>query len=69
MNEDMEKYEKLISLPHFEPKFHKRMPAEMRAAQFAPFSALTGLDDAISATVEIHNQEKDERLSDLSDEY
>jgi len=68
MNEDMEKYEKLIDLPHFEPKFHKRMPAEMRAAQFAPFSALTGLDDAISATAEIHNKEEDVKFSDLFDE-
>ena len=37
----------IINLPHWEPKNHKRMTMLERAAQFAPFSALTGYDAAI----------------------
>ncbi len=40
-------YEDIIDLPHYEPKRHARMPRINRAAQFAPFAALTGLDEAI----------------------
>ena len=40
-------YDDIIHLPHFEPKHHPRMSMESRAAQFAPFAALTGYEDAI----------------------
>lgn len=40
-------YGDIIHLPHFEPKNHKRMSLYKRAAQFAPFAALTGYGDAI----------------------
>ncbi len=45
----MGKYDDIIDLPHYEPR-HKRMPLANRAAQFAPFAALTGHDEAISET-------------------
>lgn len=45
MNKD--NYEDIINLPHYEPKYHKRMSIAKRAAQFAPFSALTGYDEEI----------------------
>lgn len=45
MNKD--NYEDIINLSHYEPKYHKRMSIEKRAAQFAPFSALTGYDEEI----------------------
>lgn len=35
-------YDDIIHLPHPEPKHHPRMSLEARAAQFAPFAALTG---------------------------
>ena len=35
-------YEDIINLPHPVSKRHKPMPVEDRAAQFAPFAALTG---------------------------
>ena len=41
-------YDDMLYLPHPEPKTHPRMPIETRAAQFAPFSALTGFDDAVN---------------------
>ena len=44
-------YDDIIDLPHFEPRRHLRMPAKERAAQFAPFAALTGFDKAINKTI------------------
>ena len=40
-------YDDIINLPHYEPKHHPRMSMWNRAAQFAPFAALTGYDTAI----------------------
>ena len=40
-------YEDIIHLPHYEPRNHPRMSPEKRAAQFAPFSALTGYGDKV----------------------
>ena len=41
------KYDDIIDLPHPEPQTHPRMPMRDRAAQFAPYAALTGYDAAI----------------------
>ena len=43
-------YDDIINLPHYEPKHHPRMSMWNRAAQFAPFAALTGYDAAIKDT-------------------
>ena len=43
-----DKYDDIINLPHYEPKYHPRMSQYQRAVQFAPFSALTGYEDAIN---------------------
>ena len=43
----MDNYDDIINLPHYEPKYHPRMSMLNRAAQFAPFAALTGYDAAI----------------------
>ena len=40
-------YDDIINQPHYEPKHHPRMSMWNRAAQFAPFAALTGYEDAI----------------------
>lgn len=50
----MEEYEDIINLPHWNPQRHPRMPRENRAAQFAPFAAVTGLDDAAADTALQH---------------
>ncbi len=47
-------YVDIINLPHWNPKFHKRMPSSERAAQFAPFAALTGFSDAIEKAEKEH---------------
>ena len=46
----MSKYEDILHLPHPEPKKHQRMTLENRAAQFSPFAALTGHNEAIKET-------------------
>jgi hypothetical protein len=43
-------YSDIIGLEHPTSRKHPRMAAEMRAAQFAPFAALTGYDEAIEET-------------------
>ena len=40
-------YEDIKNLPHYEPKYHPRMSSYQRAAQFAPFAALTGYEDLV----------------------
>ena len=52
--ENSKKYEDIINLPHWDPKFHKRMSNIDRAAQFAPFAALTGFSDAIEKAEKQH---------------
>lgn len=54
MNNDISKYEDIIDLPHHKSDVHPPMPMQNRAAQFAPFAALTGHDDAIRATENEH---------------
>ena len=45
----MDKYADIIDLPHPTSKRHPRMSMLERAAQFAPFAALTGYGDVIDA--------------------
>ena len=44
------KYDKIMGLPHHVSKTRPQMPMSDRAAQFAPFAALTGYDAAIKET-------------------
>ena len=53
----MENYDDIISLPHYEPKHHPRMSMWSRAAQFAPFAALTGYDAAIKQAADAVNDD------------
>ena len=43
-------YDDIIHLPHHVSRNHPQMPLRDRAAQFAPFAALTGYDDSIAET-------------------
>lgn len=45
-----EQYKDIIDLPHHVSKTRPQMPMSDRAAQFAPFTALTGYDSAIKET-------------------
>ena len=44
------KYEDMLYMEHPTSMKHPRMKPEMRAAQFSPFAALTGYDDAVKET-------------------
>lgn len=44
------KYDDIIGLEYKGPQRHPRMSIHERAAQFAPFAALTGYDDVIAET-------------------
>ena len=59
-------YEDIINLPHPVSKRHKPMPVEDRAAQFAPFAALTGHQAAIeeAARVTDMRMELDEEMKE-----
>ena len=43
-------YDDILNLPHPESSKHPRMSRINRAAQFSPFSALTGYSDALQET-------------------
>ena len=47
----MDNYDDIINLPHHVSKRHPQMSMWNRAAQFAPFAALTGYDDAIRSAL------------------
>ena len=55
----MGKYDDIINLPHHVSDYHKPMPIENRAAQFAPFAALSGHDDAIMETYRVTDNFKE----------
>lgn len=58
----MDKYDAIINLPHHVSKTRPRMTMYQRAAQFAPFAALTGHSEALCETARLTQQAKE--LSD-----
>lgn len=52
-------YDDIIHLPHHTSERRLPMPEENRAAQFAPFAALTGHDAAIAETARLTDRETD----------
>ncbi len=50
----MSKYDDIINLPHHTSPVRPRMTMSQRAAQFAPFAALSGYDDAIARSRHHH---------------
>ncbi len=63
MRKAKDNYNDIINLPHHVSSKRPQMPMIDRAAQFSPFAALTGYDDAISETGRL----TDEKI-DLSEE-
>lgn len=53
----MNAYDDIIDLPHHVSKRHPQMSMHQRAAQFAPFAALSGYEEAIEEA-ERENAEK-----------
>jgi len=46
----LNRYDDMILLPHHVSSVHPRMPVRDRAAQFSPFAALNGYEEAIQET-------------------
>ncbi|MEG0511881.1 MAG: hypothetical protein RR653_04070 [Clostridia bacterium] len=53
---DPHRYDDMLALPHPVSKAHPQMPTENRAAQFAPFAALTGYGAAVNETARLTNK-------------
>ena len=53
----MGKYDDIINLPHHVSKVHPQMSMVNRAAQFSPFAALSGYEDAIDETARLTDAE------------
>ena len=49
----MSRYDDIINLPHHVSTNRPRMSMHDRAAQFAPFAALVGYDDAVAETARL----------------
>lgn len=58
---DKKNYDDIINMPHHVSRVHPQMPIADRAAQFAPFAALTGYEELIE-TAGVQNAVKDDTV-------
>lgn len=68
----MDKYKDIINLPHKQSTKRPHMSLLDRAAQFAPFAALTGYDDAVKETARLTDEKiemSEENLNILNMKY
>lgn len=67
MNNNKDNYDDIINLEHYTSKVHPRMSMESRAAQFAPFSALTGYEESVKETARLTDEkiEIDDGLKEM----
>ena len=68
----MDKYKDIIYLPHKQSTKRPHMSLLDRAAQFAPFAALTGYDDAVKETARLTDEKiemSEENLNVLNMKY
>lgn len=66
----MSKYDDIIGLEHHVSKTHPHMSVADRAAQFAPFAALTGYEEVIDEAGRLTQQRiqvDEDRLAELDD--
>ena len=52
-------YDDIIHLPHHVSQNHPQMPFRDRAAQFAPFAALTGYESAVEETARLTSERRE----------
>ena len=52
-------YDDIINLPHPDSPTRARMSSRNRAAQFSPFAALTGYDDAVVETARLTDKRRE----------
>ena len=66
------KYDEIMGLPHHVSRTRPQMPMSDRAAQFAPFAALTGYDSTIKETGRLTDEKielDEEALTTLDMKY
>lgn len=62
MPEKTRSYDDIIDLPHHQSETRPHMPVSDRAAQFMPFAALTGFEEAIKEAARHAEQEGENDL-------
>lgn len=67
MGNDIERYKNIINLPPPKSKKRKPMAAEKRAAQFAPFAAVTGYDASVQEAARLTTEKIE--LDESTKEY
>ena len=64
---ELHKYDDIMDLPHHTSPTRKRMSMIDRGAQFSPFAALTGYEEAVAETARV-TEEKRELSEDMRSE-
>ena len=59
MEEKWDNYEDIMHLSHYVSSVRPRMSREARAAQFSPFAALTGYEEAVRETARLTENESE----------
>ncbi|MGM9689006.1 MAG: hypothetical protein ACI3YD_08135 [Alloprevotella sp.] len=62
-------YDDIINLPHPVSAHHPPMSLTARAAQFAPFAALTGHDEAIKETARLSESMGQDEVFEYFEDY
>ena len=65
----MGKYDDILNMPHHVSSTRPHMPMHDRAAQFSPFAALVGYDDAVKETARLTNEKQEltaDKITDLN---
>ena len=68
MKRTIQDYEDMLDLPHPVSTHHPQMDIARRAAQFAPFAALTGHDAAIRSVIQQHEERVNAELMGVPDD-
>ena len=65
----MGKYDDMLNMPHHVSNTRPHMSMHDRAAQFSPFAALVGYDDAVKETSRLTNEKQEltaDKIADLN---
>ncbi len=65
----MGKYDDILNMPHHVSSTRPHMSMHDRAAQFSPFAALVGYDDAVKETARLTNEKQEltaDKIADLN---
>ena len=69
MNDYTDKYDDILNMPHHVSSTRPQMSMHDRAAQFSPFAALVGYDDAVKETARLTNEKLEltaDKITDLN---